>query len=291
MKGIILAAGRGSRLYPTTLAVNKQLMPIYDKPMIYYPLTTLIENGIDEICIISNPEALSSFKALLGDGSRYGIKITHKVQEVPKGIADAFIIAKSFLRNADGVTLILGDNVFYGTKDVLEQAFLNFSSGATVFGYKVNDPERYGVVEFDNDGVALSIEEKPKKPKSNYAIPGFYIFDKTVVDIAKKLKPSKRGELEITDVIKVYLQNESLRVSKLPRGTAWLDAGTCESFYDSSSYVQTIEKRQGVKIGCPEEAAYRSGFATKTQFKKMISEMPDSDYKDYLKRILKNEEE
>lgn len=283
MKGIILAAGKGSRLYPTTLATNKQLMPIYDKPMIYYPLTTLIENKINEVCIICNTEALSSFKNLLGDGSRFGIKIIYKVQKEPRGIADAFIIAESFLRNADGVTLILGDNIFYGAKDVLEQAFLDFSSGATVFGYKVNDPERYGVVEFDNDGMALSIEEKPKNPKSNYAIPGFYIYDTSVVDIAKNLRPSKRGELEITDVNKVYLRNGTLRVSKLPKGTAWLDAGTCESFSDSSAYVQAIEKRQGIKIGCPEEASYISGFLTKAQLKKIVRQMPDSEYKDYLK--------
>jgi len=292
MKGIILAAGRGSRLYPTTLATNKQLMPIYDKPMIYYPLTTLIENGIREVCIICNPEALSGFKDLLGNGSRFGIKLVYKIQKKPKGIADAFIIASSFLKKTDGVTLILGDNVFYGAKDVLNKAFLDFKDTcslgprAIVFGYKVNDPERYGVVEFDEDGVALSIQEKPKAPKSNYAIPGFYIYDRSVVDIAKKLKPSKRGELEITDVNKIYLQNHALRVSKLPRGTAWLDAGTCESFYDSSSYVQAIEKRQGIKIGCPEEASYISGFLTKTQLKKNIKQMPDSDYKDYLKTII-----
>jgi glucose-1-phosphate thymidylyltransferase len=276
MKGIILAAGKGSRLYPTSLAVNKQLMPIYDKPMIYYPLTTLIENKINEICIICNIEALSSFKDLLGDGSRFGIKIVYKVQKSPRGIADAFIIAKSFLKNADGVTLILGDNIFYGAKDVLEQAFLDFSSGATIFGYKVNDPERYGVVEFSNDGVALSIEEKPKNPKSNYAIPGFYIYDTNVVDVAENLKPSKRGELEITDVNKVYLRDGTLK--------AWLDAGTCESFSDSSAYVQAIEKRQGIKIGCPEEASYKSGFLTKAQLKKIVRQMPDSEYKNYFKK-------
>jgi glucose-1-phosphate thymidylyltransferase len=259
-------------------------MPIYDKPMIYYPLTTLIENKINEICIICNIEALSSFKDLLGDGSRFGIKIVYKVQKSPRGIADAFIIAKSFLKNADGVTLILGDNIFYGAKDVLEQAFLDFSSGATIFGYKVNDPERYGVVEFSNDGVALSIEEKPKNPKSNYAIPGFYIYDTNVVDVAENLKPSKRGELEITDVNKVYLRDGTLKVSKLPKGTAWLDAGTCESFSDSSAYVQAIEKRQGIKIGCPEEASYKSGFLTKAQLKKIVRQMPDSEYKNYFKK-------
>ncbi|MAH46087.1 glucose-1-phosphate thymidylyltransferase [Candidatus Pacearchaeota archaeon] len=290
MKGIILAAGRGSRLYPTSLAVNKQLMPIYDKPMIYYPLTTLIENRIDDICIICNPEALSSFKDLLGDGHRYGAKITYKVQREPKGIAESFIIASSFLSKADGVTLILGDNIFYGAKDVFDQAFLDFGSGATVFGYRVHDPERYGVVEFDENGKALSIQEKPKKPKSDYAIPGFYIFDNDVVDIAMNLKPSKRGELEITDVIKGYLRKGSLRVRKLPRGTAWLDAGTCGSFYDSSSYVQAIEKRQGIKIGCPEEAAYINGFLTKTELRKITRQTPNSEYKDYLKKIIKNEE-
>jgi glucose-1-phosphate thymidylyltransferase len=290
MKGIILAAGKGSRLYPTSLAINKQLMPIYDKPMIYYPLTTLIENRIDEICIICNPEALSSFKDLLGDGHRFGIKLTYKVQKEPKGIAESFIIASSFLSGADGVTLILGDNIFYGAKEVLEKAFMQFNGGATVFGYRVHDPERYGVVEFDQDGKALSIQEKPKKPKSDYAIPGFYIFDETVVDIAINLKPSKRGELEITDIIKGYLRKDALKVCKLPRGTAWLDAGTCGSFYDSSSYVQAIEKRQGVKIGCPEEAGYVNGFLTKTKLRKIVKETPNSDYKDYLKRLLKNEE-
>jgi glucose-1-phosphate thymidylyltransferase len=290
MKGIILAAGKGSRLYPTSLAVNKQLMPIYDKPMIYYPLTTLIENRINDICIICNPESLSSFKDLLGNGSRYGVNLTYKVQKEPKGIAESFIIASSFLRQADGVTLILGDNIFYGAKDVFEQSFLDFGQGASVFGYRVNDPERYGVVEFDETGRALSIQEKPKKPKSDYAIPGFYIFDSEVVDIAINLKPSKRGELEITDVIKKYLQRDSLKVHKLPRGTAWLDAGTCGSFYDSSSYVQAIEKRQGVKIGCPEEAAYVNGFLTKAQLRKIIRQTPNSEYKDYLKKILKNEE-
>lgn len=288
MKGIILTGGHGSRLYPSTLATNKQLLPVFDKPMIYYPLTTLIENGVVDICIITNPNSTSNFKKLLGDGSHLGVKITYKVQKEPNGIPEAFVIAKSFLNRDDGVALVLGDNIYYGANDILTDAFLNFGSGATVFGYRVEDPERYGVVEMSGNKV-LSIEEKPKKPKSNYAIPGLYLFDYDVIEIAENLRPSKRGELEITDVIKAYLRDDSLNVFKLPRGTVWLDAGTSSSLFDSSAYVQAIEKRQGIKIGCPEEATYNQGNISKTELRKLIKGIPDCEYKDYLLNILKYE--
>ena len=288
MKGIILTGGHGSRLYPSTLATNKQLLPVFDKPMIYYPLTTLIENGVTDICIITNPDSTSNFKKLLGDGSQWGIKITYKIQKQPNGIPEAFTIAQSFLSRDDGVALILGDNIYYGANDILTDAFLNFGSGGTVFGYRVEDPERYGVVEMSGNKV-LSIEEKPKKPKSNYAIPGLYLFDYDVIEIAEKLRPSKRGELEITDVIKAYQRDDSLSVFKLPRGTVWLDAGTSSSLFDSSAYVQAIEKRQGVKIGCPEEATFNQGNINKTQLRKLIKTIPNCEYKDYLLSILKYE--
>ena len=288
MKGIILTGGHGSRLYPSTLATNKQLLPVFDKPMIYYPLTTLIENGVVDICIITNPSSTSNFKKLLGDGSHLGVKITYKVQKEPNGIPEAFVIAKSFLNRDDGVALILGDNIYYGANDILTDAFLNFGSGASVFGYRVEDPERYGVVEMSGNKV-LSIEEKPEKPKSNYAIPGLYLFDYDVIEIAEKLKPSKRGELEITDVIKAYQRNDSLSVFKLPRGTVWLDAGTSSSLFDSSAYVQAIEKRQGIKIGCPEEATYNQGNINKRQLRKLIKTIPNCEYKDYLLNLLKYE--
>ncbi len=288
MKGIILTGGHGSRLYPSTLATNKQLLPVFDKPMIYYPLTTLIENGVIDICIITNPDSTVNFKKLLGDGSQWGINITYKIQKQPNGIPEAFLIARSFLNKDDGVALILGDNIYYGANDVLNEAFLDFNSGATVFGYRVEDPTRYGVVEMSGSEVQ-SIEEKPKKPKSNYAIPGLYLFDYNVVEIAEKLRPSKRGELEITDVIKAYLREDTLNVFKLPRGTAWLDAGTSSSLFDSSAYVRAIEKRQGVKIGCPEEAAYNQGNINKTQLRKLIKSIPNCEYKNYLLDILKYE--
>ena len=288
MKGIILTGGHGSRLYPSTLATNKQLLPVFDKPMIYYPLTTLIENGVTDICIITNPDSTSNFKKLLGDGSQWGIKITYKIQKQPNGIPEAFTIAQSFLSRDDGVALILGDNIYYGANDILTDAFLNFGSGGTVFGYRVEDPERYGVVEMSGNKV-LSIEEKPKKPKSNYAIPGLYLFDYDVIEIAEKLRPSKRGELEITDVIKAYQRDDSLSVFKLPRGTVWLDAGTSSSLFDSSAYVQAIEKRQGVKIGCPEEATFNQGNINKTELRKLIKTIPNCEYKDYLLSILKYE--
>jgi glucose-1-phosphate thymidylyltransferase len=268
--------------------MNKQFLPVFDKPMIYYPLTTLIENGVDDVCIISSSDMLPSFRKLLGNGSQWGIKIVYKGQKEPKGIPDAFLIARSFLNRDDGVALILGDNIYYGANDILQEAFHNFNSGGTIFGYRVEDPERYGVVEMDGDMI-LSLEEKPKKPKSNYAIPGLYLFDYNVMEIAEKLRPSKRGELEITDVIKEYLRNDSLNVFKLPRGTAWLDAGTSSSLFESSAYVQAIEKRQGVKVGCPEEAAYNQGNINKTQLKKLIRKTPKCEYKSYLSTILKYE--
>tara|TARA_Y100000310_G_C20680837_1_gene815844 strand:- start:1533 stop:2399 length:867 start_codon:yes stop_codon:yes gene_type:complete len=288
MKGIILTGGYGSRLYPSTLATNKQLLPVFDKPMIYYPLTTLIENGVNDVCIITNPDSTSNFKKLMGNGSQWGIKITYKVQKEPNGIPEAFLIAKSFLRHDDGVALILGDNIYYGASDILQEAFYNFSSGGTIFGYRVEYPERYGVVEM-KDNKIVSLEEKPKKPKSNYAIPGLYLFDYNVVEITEKLRPSKRGELEITDVIKAYLRDDTLNVYKLPRGSVWLDAGISSSLFDSSAYVQTVEKRQGIKIGCPEEATYNRGNITKTQLKKLTKSIPDCEYKNYLITLLKYE--
>ena len=280
MKGIILAGGAGSRLYPLTLVASKQLQPVYDKPMVYYPLTTLIESGIRELCLISTPHDLPRFKQLLGDGSRFGVSIEYREQEKPAGIAQAFLIAESFI-GRDNVTLILGDNIFYGD-DSFHRAFADFKTGATIFGYHVNDPERYGVVEFDSGGKAVSIEEKPKSPKSNYAVPGLYIFDNQVVDVAKNLKPSARGELEITAVNVEYLRRGTLRVQQLARGFAWLDAGTSSSLHEASAYVQTIEKRAGIKIGCPEEAAFRAGFLSLAQLEALTTKMPKCEYHDYL---------
>jgi len=280
MKGIILAGGAGSRLYPLTLVASKQLQPVYDKPMVYYPLTTLIEGGIREICLISTPQDLPRFRQLLGDGSRFGVTIDYREQEKPAGIAQAFLIAESFI-SRDAVTLILGDNIFYGG-DSFYRAFAEFKSGETIYGYHVNDPERYGVVEFDAGGKAVSIEEKPKQPKSNYAVPGLYICDNQVVDIAKNLKPSARGELEITAVNVEYLRRGQLRVQRLTRGFAWLDAGTSSSLHEASAYVQTIEKRAGIKIGCPEEAAFRQGFVALAQLEKIVAAMPNCEYRGYL---------
>ncbi len=280
MKGIILAGGAGSRLYPLTLVASKQLQPVYDKPMVYYPLTTLIEGGIRELCLISTPHDLPRFRQLLGDGSRFGLTIDYREQEKPAGIAQAFLIAESFI-GKDVVTLILGDNIFYGG-DTFQRAFTEFQTGATIFGYHVNDPERYGVVEFDAEGRAISIEEKPKSPKSNYAVPGLYIYDNSIIAVAKALKPSARGELEITAVNVEYLRRGQLRVHCLSRGFAWLDAGTSSSLHDASAYVQTIEKRQGIKIGCPEEAAFRSGFLSLSKLEKLAGEMPRCEYRAYL---------
>ncbi len=280
MKGIILAGGAGSRLYPLTLVASKQLQPVYDKPMVYYPLTTLIEGGIKEICLISTPHDLPRFKQLLGDGSRFGITLEYREQAKPEGIAQAFLIAEKFI-GQDPVTLILGDNIFYGG-DSFQRAFGEFKTGATIFGYHVNDPERYGVVEFDTQGKAVSIEEKPQSPKSNYAVPGLYIFDNEVLNVVKNLKPSARGELEITAVNVEYLRRGTLRVHRLPRGFAWLDAGTSSSLHEASAYVQTIEKRAGVKIGCPEEAAFRQGIVSLAQLEAIVGQIPNCEYRTYL---------
>jgi glucose-1-phosphate thymidylyltransferase len=284
MKGIILAGGAGSRLYPLTLVASKQLQPVYDKPMVYYPLTTLIEGGIRELCLISTPHDLPRFKQLLGDGRAWGLTIEYREQPKPAGIAQAFLIAESFI-GKDGVTLVLGDNIFYGG-DTFQRAFADFKSGATIFGYHVNDPERYGVVEFDADSRAVSIEEKPKLPKSNYAVPGLYIFDNEVVSIAKTLKPSARGELEITAVNVEYLRRGTLRVHRLSRGFAWLDAGTSSSLHDASAYVQTIEKRAGIKIGCPEESAFRQGFIPLAQLDELVGKIPNCEYRNYLAEVV-----
>ena len=287
MKGIILAGGAGSRLFPLTLVASKQLQPVYDKPMVYYPLTTLVENGIREICLISTPHDLPRFRQLLGDGAGWGISIEYREQAKPAGIAQAFLIAESFV-GSDPVTLILGDNIFYGA-DSFGRAFSQFRDGAIIFGYHVHDPERYGVVEFGADGKALSIEEKPKQPRSNYAVPGLYLYDNEVVSIAKALKPSARGELEITDVNRTYLERGGLQVFRLSRGFAWLDAGTSSSLHEASAYVQTIEKRQGIKIGCPEEAAFRRGFVSPSKMEELIARMPQCEYRAYLQEMLDDE--
>src|SRR5215831_13213006 len=284
MKGIILAGGAGSRLFPLTLVASKQLQPVFDKPMVYYPLTTLVEGGIRELCLISTPQDLPRFRQLLGDGRPWGLSIEYREQPKPEGIAQAFLIAASFI-GKDAVTLILGDNVFYGG-DIFQRAFGEFKRGATIFGYHVNDPERYGVVEFDGTGQAISIEEKPKQPKSNYAVPGLYIYDNEVVAITKNLQPSARGELEITDVNVEYLRRGELHVRRLSRGFAWLDAGTSSSLHEASAYVQTIEKRQGVKIGCPEEAALHRGFLSLNQLLVLTSRMPRSEYREYLENVI-----
>ena len=280
MKGIVLAGGTGSRLYPLTQVASKQLQPVYDKPMVYYPLTVLIASGIREICLISTPHDLPRFKQLLGDGTQWGITIEYREQEKPAGIAQAFLIAEDFI-GSDQVTLTLGDNIFFGG-DAFPRAIGEFSGGATIFAYHVTDPERYGVVEFDREGKAISLEEKPVQPRSNFAVPGVYIYDNAVVGIARSLMPSPRGELEITDVNKEYLRRGALRVMRLSRGTAWLDAGTSSSLHDASAYVQTIEKRQGMKLGCPEEAALHRGFLSIEEFEALVSLMPNCEYRDYL---------
>jgi glucose-1-phosphate thymidylyltransferase len=284
VKGIILAGGAGSRLYPLTLVASKQLQPVYDKPMVYYPLTTLIENGVRELCLISTPSDLPRFRQLLGNGESWGLSIEYLEQPRPAGIAQAFLIAESFI-GSDPVTLILGDNIFYGA-DGFKRAFADFQVGASIFGYRVHDPERYGVVEFDAEGRAISIEEKPKKPRSNHAVPGLYLYDNQVVEITKNLAPSARGELEITDVNVAYLKRGQLRVHQLSRGFAWLDAGTSSSLHEASAYVQTIEKRQGIKVGCPEEAAFRRGFLSSDELAELVAHMPNCEYRDYLHRVL-----
>lgn len=281
MKGIVLAGGSGTRLHPLTISISKQLMPVYDKPMIYYPLSTLISAGIKEILIISTPKDLPLFEKLLGDGSNIGCRFEYAIQEHPNGLAEAFVIGESFIGN-DKVALILGDNIFYGSGLAKLLKSNNDPDGGIIYAYHVNDPERYGVVEFDDAGKAVSIEEKPKKPKSNYAVPGIYFYDNSVVEIAKNIKPSHRGELEITDVNKTYLQQGKLQVSILDRGTAWLDTGTFDSLMQASQFVQVIEERQGLKIGAIEEAAYRSGFITKEELKKLAKPLLKSGYGNHL---------
>lgn len=285
MKGIVLAGGSGTRLHPLTLAVSKQLMPVYDKPMIYYPISVLMSAGINEILIITTPHDNPSFKKLLGDGSQFGCKFEYAIQEVPNGLAQAFVIGEEFI-GSDKVALILGDNIFYGTG--LEQLLMEKTNpeGGVVFAYHVSDPERYGVVEFDENQIAISIEEKPQKPKSNFAVPGLYFYNNDVIEIAKNLKPSSRGEYEITDINKIYLEKSLLEVGILDRGTAWLDTGTHSSLMQAGQYVQVIEERQGLKIGCLEEIAYRKGFISKKELISLAKPLLKSGYGDYLMEII-----
>lgn len=280
MKGIILAGGVGSRLYPLTSTVNKQLLPVYDKPMIYYPLYTLLTCGITEFCIISSPDYLPLYEKLFGDGSQLGLKITYKVQYKPKGIAESFIIAEDFIGD-DNVALILGDNIFHGMPRVKP-----LLKGAVIFGYEVNDPSAYGVIEFGEDNKVLSIEEKPTQPKSNYAVPGLYFYDNNVINYAKTLKPSARGELEITDLNLIYLDKSELTAIKFARGTAWLDAGSAETLFQSSAYVHSIQSRQGIKIGCIEEECLKRNLINKAQFKNLVDKLPNCEYKQYLIKLL-----
>ena len=286
MKGIILAGGASTRLFPCNLVTSKQLLPVYDKPMIYYPLSTLMLAGIKDILIISTPEDTPKLEKVLGHGERLGIELSYKVQEKPEGIAQAFIIGEKFI-GPDHVCLILGDNLFYGhgLSSMLQEASLQ-KVGATIFGYSVKDPERYGVVEIEKAGRALSLEEKPSKPKSEYAVPGIYFYDNQVVDITKKIKPSPRGELEITDVNKKYLEKKELIVKIIGRGIAWLDTGTPDSLLDASSFIATIERRQGLKIACIEEIAYRMDYINKDQLIAIVNSMPGSAYSDYLRNLL-----
>ena len=285
MKGIILAGGSGTRLYPTTLVQNKGLLPVYDKPMIYYPLCTLIENGVNDICLISSSEHINKYKKIFKNIHQLGIKMCYKIQKKPEGIAQSFLIAQRFIKG-DKVALILGDNIFYGGSRVFKRAFSRFRSGGIIFGYEVNDPERYGVINFKKNGSVMSVQEKPEEPSSNYAVPGLYLFDENVIKYAKEITPSaERGELEITSVINKYIGHDKLKALKLNRGCAWLDAGTPKSLHESSEYIKVIEERQGIKIGCIEEASLNRKFITKAELKQIAANLPDSDYKEYLEKI------
>ena len=287
MKGIILAGGSGTRLYPITKVYSKQLATIYDKPLIYYPLSILMLGGIKDILIISNKETIPMYQQLFGDGSHLGLSISYVLQPAPNGIAESFILGEQFI-GTDNVTLVLGDNIFYGQLDFFYNA-LNRKKGATIFGYRVNDPERYGVVDFDKSGKALSIEEKPQQPKSNYAVPGLYVYDNRVVEISKNMKPSSRGELEITDVNNFYLKDGNLNVEKIGRGVAWLDTGTPEALLQASNFFGVIEDRQGLKVACIEEIAYAMKFIDRPQYEKVINGIPRSAYRSYLEKILSEE--
>ena len=288
MKGIILAGGKGTRLYPLTIAISKQILPVFDKPMIYYPLSILMLAGIREVLIISTPEALPLFRDLLKDGSQWGLKFEYAEQAEPRGLADAFLVGREFIGDSP-VCLTLGDNIFYGEGMIsLLQSCASLKDGAIIFGYRVNDPERYGIVEFDENEVVLSLEEKPEKPRSNYAIPGIYFYDNQVVNFAETMKPSARGEIEITDLNRIYLERKQLKAKKFGRGVAWLDAGTHESLLQAASFIQTIQERQGLMISCPEEIAYRMGFIDREQLLKLGQKLSSNGYGQYLLDLAKS---